>query len=99
MRHAASGILATLVLWGGPVGAAVSAAAAETPIAARLHDFEQAVAGDPENLQVAADYRQLTIAAGQFDRSIDFLEQLAKRKGSGPNVRMSLALAYVDKVP
>ena len=27
------------------------------------------------------------------------LEKLAKQKGSGPNVQISLALAYVDKVP
>lgn len=30
---------------------------------------------------------------------IDFLEKLADKKGSGPNVKLSLALAYVDKVP
>ena len=71
----------------------------EAPIATRLNDLERAVAADPENLALAASYRQLTIAAGQFDRSIDFLGNLAKQKGSGPNVRVSLALAYVDKVP
>src|SRR5207247_2086182 len=46
-----------------------------------------------------SEYRQLVIAGGQFDRSIDFLERLAKQQGSGPAVRISLALAYVDKVP
>jgi tetratricopeptide (TPR) repeat protein len=61
--------------------------------------LERAVIADPENLRLAADYRQLTIAAGQFDRSIDFLEKLANKKGSGPNIRISLALARVDKVP
>ena len=62
-------------------------------------DFEQAVERDPENLTLAADYRQLVIASGDFDRSIAVLEKLAKHKGSGPNVYISLALAYVDKVP
>jgi tetratricopeptide (TPR) repeat protein len=67
--------------------------------AREIDALEQAVAADPENLIVAADYRQRAIAAAAFDRSIDFLEKLAKRKGSGPNVQISLALAYVDKVP
>ena len=64
-----------------------------------LASLERAVAADPENLRVASDYRQSTIAAGAFDRSIDFLEKLAKRKDAGPNVQISLALACVDKVP
>ena len=70
-----------------------------TAAAPRFDDLEHAVAADPENLAAAADYRQAAIAAGAFDRSIDFFEKLAKRKGSGPNVQISLALAYVDKVP
>ena len=64
-----------------------------------LDSFERAIAADPENLRIAADYRQMAIAAGQFDRSIDYLEKLADNKGSGPNIKLSLALAYVDKVP
>jgi tetratricopeptide (TPR) repeat protein len=62
-------------------------------------DLEEAVQRDPENLKLAAEYRQLVIASGNFDRSIDVLQKLAKRQGSGPNVHISLALAYVDKVP
>jgi Flp pilus assembly protein TadD len=62
-------------------------------------DLEEAVQRDPENLKLAAEYRQLVIASGNFDRSIDVLQKLAKRQGSGPNVHLSLALAYVDKVP
>src|SRR5262249_46081003 len=65
----------------------------------RLDSLERTVAADPENLRAAADYRQAAIGSGQFDRPIDVLEKLAKRKGSGPNVQISLALAYVDKVP
>lgn len=64
-----------------------------------IEQLEQAVAADPENLRLAADYRQLAIAGKTFDRSIDFLDRLARRKGSGPNIHISLALAYVDKVP
>jgi tetratricopeptide (TPR) repeat protein len=62
-------------------------------------ELERALQNDPENLLLAADFRQLAIAARDFDRPIGVLEKLAKRKGSGPNVQISLALAYVDKVP
>jgi tetratricopeptide (TPR) repeat protein len=64
-----------------------------------MTSLERSITDDPENLLVAADYRQLAIAARAFDRSIDFFERLAKRKDAGPNVQISLALAYVDKVP
>jgi len=64
-----------------------------------LVEIERAVQSDPENLQLAADYRQQAIPARDFDRPIGVLEKLAKQKGSGPNVQISLALAYVDKVP
>jgi tetratricopeptide (TPR) repeat protein len=62
-------------------------------------ELERALQDDPENLLLAADYRQLAIAARDFDRPIGVFEKLAKRKGSGANVQISLALAYVDKVP
>jgi len=61
--------------------------------------LERAIAADPENLKIAADYRQLAIAIRDFDRPIGFLEKLAKRRDSGPNVQISLALACIDKVP
>jgi tetratricopeptide (TPR) repeat protein len=64
-----------------------------------FEEFERTIAADPENLALAAEYRQQAVALGRFDRSIDFLEKLAKRKGSGPNIQISLALAYADKVP
>lgn len=63
-----------------------------------LAALERAVAGEPDNLRLAAEYRQAVIRAGDFDRSIRFLDQLARRS-RGPNVYVSLALAYVDKVP
>ena len=74
---------------------------AEQPPANRaaLADFERRVTANPEDLFVAADYRQMTIAAGEYDRSIHLLEKLADAKNSGPNVHISLALALVDKVP
>ena len=82
------------------VGVAVLAMPVRTQNPPQTIDgLERAAAADPENLRIAADYRQLVIASGRFDRSIDFLDKLADRKGSGPNVKISLALAYVDKVP
>ena len=75
------------------------ATASRSPAAREIDALEQAVAANPENVKLAADYRQLAIAERAFDRSIDLFEKLAKRKESGPGVQISLALAYVDKVP
>jgi tetratricopeptide (TPR) repeat protein len=76
-----------------------AAGAADDPLRERFHGLEQAIQGDPENLTLAAGYRALAIETSSYDRSIDFFEKLARRKGSGPNVQISLALAYADKVP
>lgn len=98
-------IAATLVCAAVParadagMGATLDTRPAANAAAREIDTLEQAVAADPENLKLVADYRQLAIAEKTFDRSIDFLEKLAKRKGSGPNVQISLAFAYVDKVP
>jgi hypothetical protein len=67
--------------------------------AAHLTSLEQQLAVDPENLRLAADYRQVAIADRDFDRSTGLFERLVRQKGSGPNAHISLALAYVDKVP
>src|SRR5438552_15765125 len=77
------------------------AAACLVAASAPVPDFtalERAVAADPENLRIAAAYRQSVVQATSFDRSIQFLDNLARRT-HGPNVHISLALAYVDKVP
>lgn len=81
------------------IRAAVVVALALVAAGDGIDALERALAADPENLRIAADYRQLAIAAKDFDRPIDFLEKLARRKDAGPNVQISLALAYVDKVP
>jgi hypothetical protein len=57
------------------------------------------VTADPEDLRICAEYRQHIIASSDFDRAITLLSRLAGRPAAGPNVRISLALAYVDKVP
>ena len=65
----------------------------------RIAALESAVQRAPEDLSTATEYRQLVIASGDFDRSIRMLEKLAREKTAGPNVHLSLGLAYVDKVP
>jgi tetratricopeptide (TPR) repeat protein len=82
------------------IGACTSGlAATASERTADLDRLERAIAGDPENLKLGADYRQMVIALGEFDRSIDFFRKLAKEHPAGPNVHISLALAYIDKVP
>ena len=61
--------------------------------------LEQAVIANPEELRICAEYRQRVIAAGEYDRAIGLLSKLSLRASAGPNVYVSLALAYVDKVP
>jgi hypothetical protein len=80
-------------------GAALVSAAEPAPVVVQLQAYEQEIAAQPENLAVAADYRQAAVAARMFDRPVDFLGKLAKRKGSGPNIAISYALACVDKIP
>ncbi|HJZ77621.1 MAG TPA: hypothetical protein VKE51_38090 [Vicinamibacterales bacterium] len=78
---------------------ACAVAVAASPPAPDIAALEQAVAAEPENLKLAADYRQVAISEKAFDRSIALFEKLAKRKPGGPAVHISLAFSYVDKVP
>jgi len=92
--------LARLALIGAALAAALaSGSASARSVPREIDTLEQAVAADPEDLKLGADYRQLAIAERAFDRSIELFEKLAKRKGSGPGVQINLAFAYVDKVP
>ncbi len=61
--------------------------------------LESQVAANPENLRVAAEYRQAAIASEEYDRAITLFEGLTKRPGAGPHVFLSLGLAYIDKLP
>jgi tetratricopeptide (TPR) repeat protein len=64
-----------------------------------LDDYESRLAQEPANLRVAAEYRQLVIATGRYDRSIRLFERLARDPRGGANRYLNLALANVDKVP
>jgi tetratricopeptide (TPR) repeat protein len=80
------------------IGAAAlpSASAAD---AQALSALEARVRQEPENLFLAARYRQEVIGAGAYDRAITLFERLSKRSGAGAHAFINLALAYVDKVP
>jgi len=67
--------------------------------AASLSELEKRISSDPENLKVAAEYRQAVIASGNYDRAITFFENLEKRTGAGPHASLNLGLAYIDKIP
>ena len=84
--------LAATFVWGW----CGTAAAADTR---RLADFEAQLVQDPANLRVAAEYRQLVIETGQYDRSITLFQRLARDARGGANRYLNLALANVDKVP
>jgi len=84
--------------------AAVLAGSSPTPtepsVANHLLDgFEAQLAQDPSSLRVAAEYRQLIIETGRYDRSIKLFERLARDPRGGANRFLNLALANVDKVP
>jgi tetratricopeptide (TPR) repeat protein len=65
----------------------------------QMDELEARLAQDPASLRVAAEYRQLVIDAGAYDRSLKLFERLAKDPRGGANRYVNLALATVDKVP
>jgi tetratricopeptide (TPR) repeat protein len=72
----------------------------EAAVANRMLDgFEARLLQEPGNLRVAAEYRQLVIETGRYDRSIKLFERLARDPRGGANRFLNLALANVDKVP
>jgi tetratricopeptide (TPR) repeat protein len=64
-----------------------------------LDQFEARLIQDPGSLRIAAEYRQLVIETGRYDRSIKLFERLARDPRGGANRFVNLALANVDKVP
>jgi len=89
------------VLLLGAAMAGIPSLTPTTPVAANrmLDDFEARLVQDPGSLRVAAEYRQLVIETGRYDRSIKLFERLARDPRGGANRYVNLALANVDKVP
>src|SRR5580765_8696110 len=72
----------------------------EPAVANRMLDgFEARLLQEPGSLRVAAEYRQLVIETGRYDRSIKLFERLSRDPRGGANRYLNLALANVDKVP
>ena len=91
--------LFALLISAAVLAADPAASATEPAIANRLDGFEARLLQEPGNLRVAAEYRQLVIQTGRYDRSIKLFERLARDPRGGANRFLNLALANVDKVP
>jgi tetratricopeptide (TPR) repeat protein len=90
----------SVLLLGAALAAGSSAIAPEPSSVTRaLDDLEARLVQDPGSLRVAAEYRQLVIETGRYDRSIKLFERLARDPRGGANRFVNLALANVDKVP
>jgi tetratricopeptide (TPR) repeat protein len=64
-----------------------------------LRYLESAVAGDPDNLRYASDYRQAIIKSKEFDRGLAFFEKLSSEHSQSANIHLNYGFAYVDKIP
>jgi hypothetical protein len=64
-----------------------------------LDELEARLVQDPASLRLGAEYRELVIETGRYDRSIKLFEHLSKDARGGANRFLNLALAVVDKVP
>lgn len=64
-----------------------------------LDELEARLVRDPASLRAGAEYRQLVIETGRYDRSIKLFERLSRDSRGGANRFLNLALADVDKVP
>jgi hypothetical protein len=78
------------------VATASSASAPTNPL---LDQLEAQLTREPASLSLGAEYRELVIETGRYDRSIKLFERLSKDPRGGANRFLNLALAEVDKVP
>jgi tetratricopeptide (TPR) repeat protein len=78
------------------VATASSASAPTNPL---LDQLEAQLTREPASLYLGAEYRELVIETGRYDRSIKLFERLSKDPRGGANRFLNLALAEVDKVP
>ncbi len=72
-------------------------AAKDWPAALEL--MEKAVWAEPDNLFFGAEYRQVVIASGEYDRSLEFFGKLVAENPNQPNALMNFGYAHVDKIP
>jgi tetratricopeptide (TPR) repeat protein len=79
--------------------AAGTAAAAAKDWAAALPRLEAALSADPASLRYESEYRRTVIAAGAYDRALDFYKGLAAAHPGSWEVAINYGYAYVDKIP
>jgi hypothetical protein len=84
-----------MLLTAGPAPGGPSAAYTDH----RLDELEAQLVQEPASLRLGAEYRQLVIETGRYDRSLKLFERLSKDSRGGANRFLNLALAEVDKVP
>jgi tetratricopeptide (TPR) repeat protein len=72
-------------------------AAAEA--SAELGRMEAALAGDPDNLRIASEYRHAVIRAGAYDRALDVFEKLVTDHPRAAFAWLNYGYVYVDKMP
>jgi len=101
----------TLLGFAGPSGAAAPGAPSPAPYAAALSAvaagdvehalplFEKALESAPDDLHVANDYRKAVIAAGAYDRALDFFARLTGAHPRAANAWLNYGYEYVDKIP
>ncbi len=109
MRHLALLILAGPCAFGGAFDDALKALAAKDYETALTY-FETALRADPDNIRYGSEYRQAIIQQAKtlhpkegkpadFDRSLNFFEQLAADHPEAANAHLNYGFAYVDKIP
>jgi len=64
-----------------------------------LSELEEKVGNHPNDIAIASKYRIQSIKLGEFDRSTRFFESLTNEYPQIRNIRLQLALTYVDKMP
>jgi tetratricopeptide (TPR) repeat protein len=77
----------------------IAPALAQGPSDNELAKLEQALSAKPDDLRAGNDYRMALIKAGQYDRGLDFFEQLVAAHPSASNARLNYGFQYVDKIP
>jgi tetratricopeptide (TPR) repeat protein len=68
-------------------------------LAAALGEMEVALAGAPDNLRYASEYRHAAIRAGAYDRALDTFEKLVASHPDSAYAWLNYGYAYVDKMP
>lgn len=77
---------------------AMSAIASDDYQTALTH-FESALKLDPNNIRYGNDYRQAVLKIKEYDRAIQFFEQLVTDNPNSANAYLNFGFAYVDKIP